>query len=122
MLAVALLQWWYSRGWLETGKRGLGMASSVVQSFSVPILAKTLFAPWKQIVALKPANDNIQLKLRRVLDNLVSRVVGFMVRSLTLLTALIMALFALAIGVVMIVIWPLIPVSVVILTGKGLGL
>src|SRR5688572_32715949 len=115
MLAIALLQWWYSKGWMETGKRALSLPGSVIQSFSVPILARTLFAPWKQIVAMKPANDNIQLQLRRVMDNLVSRVVGFFVRSLTLLAATIMSVLALAAGATVTLAWPLVPIAVIFL-------
>lgn len=122
MLAIALMQWWYFKGWLEAGKRGLGMARSVLQSFSVPILARTLFAPWKQIVALSQPNETVQMKLRKVLDNLVSRVVGFMVRSLTLIAAMILALAALITGLAIIIIWPLLPLSVLLLIAKGLGI
>ena len=121
MLVLSLLQWWYSRGWLEVLRRMRDLIRGIYLQFSVPTLLKTLFAPWKQIVALKDPNRTIQMKLRGVLDTLVSRVVGFMVRSMTLIAA-VLVITAIGIGgLITVIAWPLIPLSLPLLIAKSIG-
>lgn len=122
MLFFAWLSWWYTAGWLECLKRVENAVRGVLKSFSVNTLLRTLFAPWKQIVAIKDPNENIQMKIRGFFDTLVSRTVGFFVRIITLVTASVMILLYTALGIALLVIWPLLPVSVPALIAKGFGL
>lgn len=121
MLIFAWLSWWYTRGWLECVKRVDGFARGIVRSFSVGTLIRTLFAPWKQIVSLPDPNETIAMKFRGFLDTLVSRFVGLMIRSFTLLAAVISLLVISVIGVVMIMVWPFVPLAVPVLLVKGMG-
>jgi hypothetical protein len=56
-----------------------------------------------------------------LLDNLVSRVVGFFVRIFSLITALVLIAGASVIGVVIAVSWPLIPLLIVLSAIKAVG-
>ena len=122
MLVLSLLQWWYSRGWLELIKRTQALISGIYLQFSVPTLLRTLFAPWKQIVAFQEPNQTIQMRMRGVLDTLVSRVVGFMVRSMTLVAAVVVMILIALSGLLTILIWPVLPLSVPLLMVKGFGI
>lgn len=122
MLFFAWAGWWYTAGWLECMKRIEGAIRGVLKSFSVTTLLRTLFAPWKQIVAMKDPNENLQMKLRGVLDTLVSRFVGFFIRIFTLLTAVIVTFFLMLGGGALLLIWPLLPMAVPALITKGFGL
>ena len=89
----------------------------ISRMFSVPILLRTLFAPWKRIISYPGAS--LEAKLRAFTDNLVSRAVGFVVRVLVLLTALTLEALAACVGVVWIILWPLLPVAAVVLLIKA---
>jgi len=122
MLALAFFQWWYSRGWLQAARHISGRIKGVLLSFSVATLMRTLFAPWKQIVAIKDPNETLQMRVRGFFDTLVSRFIGFCVRTITLLTALVMTLVMAAFGAVLIALWPILPPAVLVLMAKGVGL
>ena len=77
------------------------------------MLLKTLFSPWKRIISLP--GRSIEEKFRAAIDNLVSRVIGFMVRSIVLIVALVMIVATAVAGIALAVLWPLMP-----LVGVGL--
>ncbi len=107
MLALAFFSWWYGRGWQLTINRMPLMVSRNVQTFSVSILLKTLFEPWKRIVS--NPGVGISAHAQASLDNAISRIVGFFVRILVLIAALVTTLIISIIGIVQIIIWPLLP-------------
>lgn len=80
--------------------------------FSVPILLRTWLAPWRRIVTYPGAT--LDAKLRAMGDNLVSRAVGFTVRTLVLFTALLALVFTVLLNFVQIALWPLVPPLVIV--------
>lgn len=86
--------------------------------FSTTILLRTLFSPWRRIITYPGAG--LDARLRAFGDNLVSRCIGFTVRSFVLLAAAIAFLVIGAASIAEIVIWPLIPVLAAGLIVKGL--
>lgn len=117
MLALELINWWYGRGWITAGRRIATLLVGVSRLFSIPILLRTLFAPWKRIVTYPGAS--LEAKLHAYGDNLVSRAIGFTVRILVLITALCAEAVALIAGVIGFMLWPVIPLGVVLLIVKG---
>ena len=105
--------WWYGPGWLSAWKGCFSWVKGVQQAFSVDVLLKTLFSPWKRIISLP--GRSIEEKFRAAIDNLVSRVIGFMVRSIVLIVALVMIVATAVAGIALAVLWPLMP-----LVGVGL--
>jgi hypothetical protein len=87
-----MLGWWYGAGWKQQIALVGTRASKVAKAFSGGAILRTLFSPWKQIVSGTDRDAAIGDKLRAMLDNIISRFVGFMVRSFTLIAAV----FALA--------------------------
>jgi hypothetical protein len=117
MLAVQLFVWWYREGWAGTAKNIGRMLDGVSHLFSVPILAQTMFAPWKRIVTYPGAS--LEAKMRAFGDNLVSRAIGFSVRFLFLLTALAVDALVLVGGMLSFVLWPLVPPGILALLILG---
>jgi hypothetical protein len=111
MLSLELFSWWYSQGWLQVIKSSGRRMVRISNIFSVPILLRTLWAPWRRIVTYPGAS--IEAKLRAVGDNLVSRCIGFTVRIMVLITAGIMLVAVASLGLVSIIAWPVVPFAIV---------
>src|SRR5471030_1242821 len=107
MLLVAFVQWWYGPGWRDTASRLMVRIHQTYLTFSVPILLRTLFAPWRRIIT--PSGSSIEQRLRALLDNLVSRTVGFTVRLLALAIACFIMVCYVLLGGVCLLLWPVLP-------------
>lgn len=118
MLATAFISWWYGAGWKLVATRVSKRLDKTLASFSVPTLAKTLFAPWKRVVTAPGAG--ISAHFRAFIDNTVSRFVGSGVRMTVLFAACISWLVIGFVGLVQIILWPLIPVLAVVCIVVGL--
>lgn len=71
-------------------------------------LVRTWFAPFKQTYSGK-VKGSIGVHFRAAVDSLVSRVIGFLVRSVLLLAGLFCSLFVAITGLVFMIIWPFLP-------------
>ena len=121
MFALLLLSWWYSSGWSWLAKRMVVKYRLVGEALSVGILLRTFFAPWKQI----QSTTTLQNFIQSTVDNIISRVVGMVVRSLMLFTALILYILLTAFTLGSFIAWPIIPLLIVVLpvlTIKGVSL
>jgi hypothetical protein len=117
MLLTDFFGWWYGRGWgltVQALKRRLGAVSA---NFSVAQLLKTLFSPWRRIITYP--GQSLQARLRAWGDNTFSRIIGFFVRFFVLLAAALTLAVVAVLSVVQIVVWPLLPVAVVVCVVKG---
>lgn len=118
MLVLTFFNWWYGRGWrgeIAAAKRRL---DSVGTLFSVAILLRTLFSPWRRIISYPGAGFDAHL--RAMLDNLVSRVIGFVVRISVLMSAAVIFVLLAVVGLVQILLWPLLPLLSITLIVWGL--
>lgn len=107
MLVANIFIWWYRAGWRQLLQRSQRFMRSVVDTFSVPILLRTLFSPWRQIISYR--DHSFGSGARAALDNLISRLVGFTVRVCVLLAAaVVISITALGTCIVLIA-WPLVP-------------
>jgi hypothetical protein len=118
MLVVAFIEWWYGPGWRDTAGRLERRLRATYQTFSIPILLTTLFAPWRRIVT--PPGGSLEDRVRALGDNAVSRVVGFMMRLLTLLAGSLLLLGYAALGGIVLILWPLLPILGPVLIVGGL--
>jgi hypothetical protein len=113
-----LVSWWYGTGWTGTLHRVENRVEGVWRMFSVGILVRTLFAPWRRITT--PAGKGIQQLFRSMIDNLVSRVVGFTVRIFVLIAAIIVTFLAVIFGIVAALAWPMLPLLAIAALVKGI--
>ncbi len=117
MLAFSIFTWWYGQGWSAVAKNISQILSGISKLFSVPLLMRTLFAPWRRIITYPGAS--LDTKLRAYGDNIVSRAIGFMVRLLVLLTALVATILAILYGVLVLILWPIIPLAAIAAIIRG---
>jgi hypothetical protein len=113
-----ILRWWYVTGWLQAMHRIIGWTQGVEQLFSVSLLAKTLFSPWRRIVT--PPGRGLDAKMRAMLDNLVSRCVGFVIRLFVIFAAGVSMLVVFTSSAVLAIVWPLLPLAFVFFAVKGI--
>jgi hypothetical protein len=124
MMIVALFSWWYGAGWARAAKRVGGRMEAMLEAFSVALLARTLFSPFRQISAGQ-VRGSFDAQMRAMGDRLFSRFFGAFVRTLFILIGLGGAALAGIFGVIELILWPVIPflpvISVVLaLTGQKL--
>jgi ABC-type multidrug transport system fused ATPase/permease subunit len=111
MAITLMLGWWYGRGWAWAARGVLNRLDTINQTYSVPILLRTWFAPWKQI----RSTATMQNFFSAAIDNAISRAVGATVRTFMLLVALVLVLFTIIGGLVLILLWPLLPAIAILL-------
>lgn len=110
MLLIDLLGWWYSRGFAWVGNYLFVVRTKrTLEFFTVTDLLKTLFAPFRQD-AYKLRSATIEQRLQALGGNLISRFLGFLIRSALILTGLVVLIFNVVSGVVGLIVWPLLPV------------
>ncbi len=121
LLVVELLRWWYTAGWRQRAGRIAVQLEGTIDYFSMDLLLKTLFAPFRQISAGK-VDGSLEVKLRALVDKLFSRVIGAFVRTLIIIIGAIVILLQVIIGLLILLGWallPLLPVAGLILSVKG---
>lgn len=121
MFIVGMLSWWYGGGLKWRLARFGERLAAMYDFFSIDLLLKSLFAPFRQISA-GPVDGPLALKLRAFFDRLISRVIGAIVRLFVLLAgviSLVVTVVVLALALVFWLVLPILPIIglVVALTG-----
>ena len=125
MLAVSFLQWWYSRGWGIYFRGFRERMANIADFFSIGLLLKTLFQPFRQI----SANENgetggLQGALVAFFDRLLSRFMGFLVRIGVIIIGVITMVFSFIAGLALAIVWPclpLLPIAGIIVSTMGVS-
>ena len=84
--------------------------TGVAEIFSVGQLLRTLFAPWRRIITYPGAS--LADKWHAWGDNMVSRVIGFVVRIFVIFAALVTIAAIAVLTAIEIVVWPLLPLAI----------
>jgi len=113
MFLVGILSWWYGKGWLGRVDMMKRRFTVLVDLFSVSLLLRTLFAPFRQISA-GSTGVSLKEKIQAFFDRLISRCVGFTVRSFMILFGLVAMLAQLVFGFVVLLAWLIIPMLPII--------
>jgi hypothetical protein len=111
MMFTQFCIWWYGRGWHDLVRSFSARLRKTSEAFSVPLLLRTLFAPWRRIITHPGASLNDHF--HAWLDNMVSRVIGFFVRFFVLFAA---AITLLGVGIltsIEIILWPCLPLAII---------
>lgn len=108
MFIVGLLSWWYGAGWVRCAHAVRDNLLSVYDYFSLDLLFKTLFSPFRQISAGK-VRGPIGVQIRALIDKLISRVIGAIVRTLVIVIGSVTLFIAAVIGGIRLVLWPVVP-------------
>ena len=114
MLIASFFSWWYGSG-LKKRFELLGSKLDLTRDFfSIGLLIKTLFSPFRMIDANVVKNGSLDQKIRSMVDKLISSFIGALIR----LTVVIVGAFGLAFqavfGLIAIGFWILMPIMPVV--------
>ena len=113
MLVVSFFQWWYGRGFSEYLSSFVDGLRDAADFFSIMLLVRNLFAPFRQISAEKQINLPLNARIHAWFDLLISRLVGATVRFMILIAGTVVMILRAGIGLVLGILWPLLPLLVV---------
>ncbi len=77
--------------------------------FSIGILIRTLFSPWKQITTFTRSDQAVADKFKAGIDNVISRLVGSFIRSIVLFVAVLAIVIVAFASLLIAIIWPILP-------------
>lgn len=124
MLFVSFIQWWYGDGWRQRARKLKTNLDGTMDFFSISLLLKTLFQPFRQISA-GSVDGAIDTKLRAWFDRLVSRLIGAAVRLVIMLAGIVAITMQVVFGVILMIFWaivPALPIVGIILAITGVSL
>jgi len=106
MFPINFLYWHYIKGTTQVIKAWFNFTQFGLHFFSVPLLLKTFFHPWKRVHQSKKTPGFSPINwLNRLAFNLISRTIGAMVRFTLIFWGLIFSLALFCIGAFLIPIW-----------------
>ncbi len=117
LLVTELLRWWYGDGLRVRLHLIADRLEGTMDYFSIDLLVKTLFAPFRQISAGR-VDGPLGVQFRAMIDRLFSRIIGALVRTIILLVGGVMIGVQAVLGLLLTIGWLLVPLLPVV----GLGL
>jgi hypothetical protein len=121
MFIVGILSWWYGAGLITRISAVQGRIASIMDYFSIDLLLRTIFSPFKQISA-GSVSGSVGQKWRAFVDRFFSRCIGAVVRLLLIIVGTAGIIGTIIVGALLIVVWlfvPVLPLVGVILTLIG---
>ena len=121
MLILELLSWWYGAGWRGRLIRMRDKLAGLADYFSIDLLAKTLFSPFRQISAGK-VGGSLNNKMHAFLDRQISRGIGVVVRLVTIIAGVVLMSLRIILDILLLALWgvtPLLPIIGIVLMAGG---
>jgi len=122
MFLVGLISWWYGAGWVAQWRRIGRRFMGTINFFSVGQLFETLFSPFRQISASPSTDASFGSGVRAFFDQLISRVIGSIVRSVTILAGVIVIACQALYELIILLVWwavPALPIIGVVMFAIG---
>jgi hypothetical protein len=110
MVMFSILSWWCLDGLKDQFKRVKRSLAKINDQFSIPLLFKTLFSPFRMIDADKSYGPSLEGKMKAGLDKMVSRIIGGFIRSVVIIIGVIVLFLAFIFNILKIIFWIILPV------------
>lgn len=120
-LALTFLVWWYKEAFTRFFLFLRQFVIYLTDLFSVKLLLKTLFAPWKRD-QISAEGQSLQQRFQVWSLNLTSRLIGAVVKLIVMLVFLAVASFALLLAIIAIIVWLLWPILTLAIIWYGIRL
>lgn len=99
--------------------------AKMMDFFSVGLLIKTLFTPFRLIDSYSSGGQGLDAKIRAAIDKLIGRLIGAMIRSAVLIFAIVVIFTTILIDLLKIILWlsaPSLPIIGAVLLALGVAL
>lgn len=110
MVILSLFYWWYTTGWLTLLRKTGEKIKSALNFFSVPLLAASLFAPFRQISAGR-VQGPLGVQMRAWADRTFSRFMGAIFRTIIIIIGIVTVVIIGAFGLIAVCAWPILPLA-----------
>jgi hypothetical protein len=112
-MLTAFFGWWFSDLPKKIYFIGTSYIKKLLRFFSLGVLAKTLFSPWKRDI-INTRGMPLQERLQVWIMNLISRLIGFIIRLVTILVGLIFIAIVFTAFVLFLLIMLLMPLFIIL--------
>lgn len=117
---VSYFAWHYGRAFAEIWNTCTNYIWAVWHFFSVPLLFKTFFSPWRRMDVGYGKGFDIENFIGPFIVNSLMRIVGMVLRVIIILVGLFCAIILFLLGIIVTVAWIFLPVIIVWLFWQGL--
>ncbi|NCN12000.1 hypothetical protein GW937_01630 [Candidatus Kaiserbacteria bacterium] len=116
------LFWHYSRAFMEIFHVWLNLLWFVIHFFSLPQLMRSWISPWKRIVEGRGEKWNLEDLAGYIIIGLVSRIIGFILRTVVITIGLFCLLCTIVAGFAVYAFWIAAPLLIIALVVFGVTL
>ena len=117
------LSWHYTRAYSDIFHIWRNLTYFIFHFFSIPILLRTLFSPWKRVVAERETRGfDLKDYLSTKLVNLIMSLVGAVMRLVLIAIGLVCTGVVVVGGLIFFVLWSILPLVVLSLISAGITL
>ncbi|OHA88763.1 MAG: hypothetical protein A2741_01580 [Candidatus Zambryskibacteria bacterium RIFCSPHIGHO2_01_FULL_43_27] len=113
-------RWHYSRAWKDLARNCSQFIRFTISFFSITFLVRTLFAPWKRMKENYEKGFDPEGFFSTLIVNLIMRLVGFVIRTFALAVGIVAVILVLLISALVFVFWALFPAIVAFLFAIGI--
>ena len=112
-IALVFWRWYYGEAIKDvlTGWKNYIIFS--LNYFSIPLLLRTIIAPWKRDITKKPRGFDFKKIFEYITFNLISRGIGFLVRFFTIIVGIIFFFLVLVFGLIFFIVWLILPFAII---------
>jgi hypothetical protein len=80
--------------------------------FSLPVLLKSLFSPWRKYKWVYPKGFNVVEFFNTLISNIFSRILGFFMRIILIFVGIVFQIFVIFVGAIIFLLWLLTPLLI----------
>ncbi len=122
MISLWYIKWHYGKAIYSLSKVWKNFLFFVYGFFSIKLLFKNFFDPWKKMSDNYPKSFNLKKYFYTLTTNLIVRIMGMIMRTILILVGLISCLLLIIFYPVVIISWLLLPFIIICLISSGLWL
>ena len=116
---ITYFSWWYMQEPIYLWRSISVVTLKVYANFSIPLLLKTLFDPWKRD-AVSLVNASLSENFQVMLQNLISRFIGFFIRLITIFIGYVATILIFIGSMILMLAWLAMPLIIFYLIASGL--
>ena len=117
---LSYLTWHYGQAFTEIWNTTTNFIWALYHFFSVSLLFKTLFSPWRKMDVSYGKGISMDNFFGPLIVNTVMRLVGMLIRSIVIVMGLSSILIIFLLGCAAIILWPFLPLIIIFLLYKAL--